>query len=127
VSLASPAQCADDAIRPPNTGPCIYEFAERQYVSGGAVLSAREWSGGRLQGDEIRRQGATQHDVPAQQGRAVDWEQRPLLRRSHCSQQLAPSVDMTSDVKGCQPTFLGFHAFFPLGASEEPEPARCDG
>jgi hypothetical protein len=32
----------------------------------------------------------------AQQGRAADWKQRPLLRRSRCSQQLTPGVGLTA-------------------------------
>ena len=31
----------------------------------------------------------------AEQGPGADWEQRPLLRRSRCSQQLRPSVRLT--------------------------------
>jgi hypothetical protein len=38
-----------------------------------------------------------------------------------------PSVDMTSNVKGGQQTFLGLHDIFVLGESAEPEPAICDG
>jgi hypothetical protein len=34
---------------------------------------------------------------------------------------------MTSNVKGSQQIFLGLHAVFVLGASEEPEPAIGDG
>jgi hypothetical protein len=45
-----------------------------------------------------------------------------------CRPQLKPDVAaMTSNVKGCQPIFLGLHAFFLLGASEKTEPALCDG
>jgi hypothetical protein len=36
-------------------------------------------------------------------------------------------VDMTSNVKGGQQTFLGLHDIFVLGESAEPEPAICDG
>jgi hypothetical protein len=50
-----------------------------------------------------------------------------LLRRFGFQRRLKRSVDMTSDVKGCQPIFLGLHRIFYLGASKEPEPAICDG
>ena len=38
-----------------------------------------------------------------------------------------PASDMTSEVKGGQQIFLSLHAVVVLGASAEPEPARCDG
>src|SRR5262249_41575543 len=38
--------------------------------------------------------------------------QRPLVPRSRFQPRLTPSVDMTSDVKGCQPIFLGLHHVF---------------
>ena len=41
---------------------------------------------------------------------AADCLQPPL--RSGFQQRLSPSVDMTSDVKGCQPIFLGLHRIF---------------
>jgi hypothetical protein len=43
---------------------------------------------------------------------AADCLQRAL--RSRFRQQLKAGVDMTSDVKGCQPIFLGLHDVFPL-------------
>ena len=36
---------------------------------------------------------------------AGDGKQRPLVPRSRYPPRLKRSVDMTSDVKGCQPTF----------------------
>jgi hypothetical protein len=58
---------------------------------------------------------------------AGDGVQRLLVPRFRLQPRLTPSVDMTSDVKGCQPIFLGLHRIFYLGASKEPEPAICDG
>jgi hypothetical protein len=49
------------------------------------------------------------------------------MPRSGYRARLMPSVDMTSNVKGGQQIFLGLHDVFVLGASEEPEPAICDG
>jgi hypothetical protein len=51
---------------------------------------------------------------------------KPPLRFSF-PPRLMPSVDMTSDVKSGQQIFLGLHAVFSLGASEESEPALGDG
>jgi hypothetical protein len=44
-----------------------------------------------------------------------------------CVPQLTEGVDITSDVKDCQPIFLGLLHMFSLGASEEPELVICDG
>jgi hypothetical protein len=52
--------------------------------------------------------------VPAQQGPGADCLQRPLLRRSGFRQQLTPSVDMTSDVKGWEQLFYVRIMFFPF-------------
>jgi hypothetical protein len=38
-----------------------------------------------------------------------------------------PGVAMTSNVKSWQQSFLGFHDFFVLDASEMAEPVRSDG
>ena len=47
----------------------------------------------------------------AQQGGAGDGLQRPL--RSRFQPRLTPGVDMTSNVKSGQQTFLGLHVFLP--------------
>ena len=73
------------------------------------------------------RSGIEAWDTPAQPRRPADWEQRPLVPRSRCSQQLKAGVDMTSDVKSREQLFYVCLMFFLLGLSEEPEPVRDDG
>jgi hypothetical protein len=51
---------------------------------------------------------------------------KPTLR-SGFRQQLTPSVDMTSDVKGWEQLFYVCILLFSLGLSEEPEPVTYDG
>jgi hypothetical protein len=72
------------------------------------------------------RRGTTTY---AQQGFAGDGEQRPLVPRSRCSPRLKPSVDMTSDVKGCSKFFMS-SSQVPISScrpSAEAEPVRYDG
>ena len=50
----------------------------------------------------------------AEQGFAGDCLQPPLVPRSGFQQQLTPSVDMTSDVKGWEQLFLCLPHVFPF-------------
>jgi hypothetical protein len=60
-------------------------------------------------------------------GRATRQAFVPCGYRWRVARRSPLASAMTSDVKGCQPIFLGLHAFFLLGASEKTEPAICDG
>ena len=69
----------------------------------------------------------SQRPTRAEQSAAADALQPTLVPRFGFQARLSASVDMTSDVKGCQQIFLGLHHVFFLGTSEEPEPALYDG
>ena len=60
----------------------------------------------------------------AEQSRGADWEQRPLLRRSRCSQQLTPSVRLQKISWDHLAVFAIWHETYP-GISGHADEARC--